>query len=210
MEPVERRYPRRRVLHTLRQLSGLHTHVIRDSWERRKVPAPTLTVGEGHIARGGVPLVSRRQASAPRYYAPVPHQNVEIMRRLLASYVQGDYGLAIEGLDADVELWLGPQTFPESGPFRGRTAVIARLAEAVSSFDDYWASAEGAELIDAGDWVVMINRTGGRGRASGAPVEQLWTVAYKLRSGKIVRIEYHPNKEEALKAISGAEPSEQG
>jgi ketosteroid isomerase-like protein len=56
----------------------------------------------------------------------------------------------------------------------------------------------------------MVTRTGGCGRASGAPVEQLWTVAYKLRSGKIVRIEYHPNKDEALKAMSAAEPSEQG
>jgi ketosteroid isomerase-like protein len=136
--------------------------------------------------------------------------NVESMRGLLESYVHGDYGPAIEALDADVELWLDPQTFPESGPFRGREAVVTRLAEVVSSFDDYWASTEGAELIDAGDWVVMVNRTGGRGRASGAPVEQLWTVAYQLRDAKIVRIEYHPDKEEALKAIGAAELSEQG
>jgi hypothetical protein len=55
------------------------------------------------------------------------------MRRLLESYVQGDYGPAIEALDPDVELWLDPQTFPESGPFRRREAVVARLAEVVSS-----------------------------------------------------------------------------
>ena len=131
------------------------------------------------------------------------------MRSLLESYVQGDYGPALDALDPDVELWLDPQTFPESGPFRGRQAVVARLAEVVSSFDDYWASAEGAELIDAGDWVVIVTRTGGRGRASGAPVEQRWTIAYRLRDAKIVRIEYHPDKEQALKAIGAAEPPEQ-
>jgi ketosteroid isomerase-like protein len=82
------------------------------------------------------------------------------------------------------------------------------LGEVVSSFDDYWASSEGAELIEAGDWVVMVIRTGGRGRVSGVPVEQLWTVAYKLRDGKIVRIEYHPDKERALKAIGAGERRE--
>ena len=47
----------------------------------------------------------------------------------------------------------------------------------------------------------MIIRTGGRGRSSGAMVDQLWTVAFRLRDAEIVRIEYHPNKEGALKAI---------
>jgi ketosteroid isomerase-like protein len=131
----------------------------------------------------------------------VSQQNVETLRRLLDSYAQRDYEPAIEALDPDVELWLDPQTFPESGPFRGRDAVVTRLAEVVSSFADYWVSARGAELIDAGDWVVMIIRTGGRGRFSGAMVDQLWTVAFRLRDAKIVRIEYHPNKEDALEAI---------
>jgi ketosteroid isomerase-like protein len=51
----------------------------------------------------------------------VSEQNVESMRRLLGSYVKGDYGAAIEALDPDVELWLDPQTFPESGLFAGAT-----------------------------------------------------------------------------------------
>jgi ketosteroid isomerase-like protein len=135
----------------------------------------------------------------------VTEQNVETMRRLLDAYVRGDYGPGVEALDADVELWLDPQVFPEGGPFRGRETVVARLGEVVGSFDDYWASTDGAELIDAGDWVVMVLRTGGRGRVSGAPVEQLWTVACKLRDGKIVRIEYHPDRERALAAIGADE-----
>jgi hypothetical protein len=75
------------------------------------------------------------------------------------------------------------------------------LAEVVSSFADYWVSAGGAELIDAGDWVVTTIRTGGRGHSSGAMVDQLWAVAFRLRHAKIVRIEYHPSKEDALRPI---------
>jgi hypothetical protein len=105
------------------------------------------------------PSASPHHANAPRYFVSVSQQNVEAMRSLLESYVQGDYGPALDALDPDVELWLDPQTFPESGPFRGRQAVIARLTEVVSSFDD-WASAEGAELIDAGDWVVIVTDLG--------------------------------------------------
>lgn len=48
----------------------------------------------------------------------------------------------------------------------------------------------------------------GGGRVSGAPVQQVWTVSYKLRDGKIVRIEYHPDKERALKAIGADERGE--
>lgn len=57
---------------------------------------------------------------------------------------------------------------------------------------------------------MVVNRIGRRGRASGAPVEPVWTVACQLRDATIVRIEYYPDKEESLKAIGAAELSEQG
>jgi ketosteroid isomerase-like protein len=59
-------------------------------------------------------------------------------------------------------------------------------------------------LIDVGDWVIVVVRSGGRGRTSGVPVSQVWTVAYKLCRGRIVRIEFHPDKGEAMASIEAA------
>ena len=76
--------------------------------------------------------------------------------------IQHDYEPAIEALDPDVDLWLDPQTLPESGPFRGRDAVVTRLAEVVSSFADHGVSARGAESSMCS--VVVASR------GSGSPV----------------------------------------
>jgi ketosteroid isomerase-like protein len=60
---------------------------------------------------------------------------------------------------------------------------------------------EYTELIDAGEHVVSIQSTRGRGRASGVQVEHanfagVWTV----REGKVVRAVWFPTREEALQA----------
>jgi hypothetical protein len=76
----------------------------------------------------------------------------------------------------------------ETGFLRGREAVVASIGGFISSFDDYWCE-EPEELIDAGNWVIVVVRSGGRGRASGVPVSQVWTVACKLQRGRIIRID---------------------
>jgi hypothetical protein len=79
---------------------------------------------------------------------------------------------------------------------------LPRFPAFVCSFDDYWCG-EPEELIDVGEWVVVVVRSGGRGRTSGIPVSQVGTLAYKLRRGRIVRIEFHPDKREAMTSIAG-------
>jgi ketosteroid isomerase-like protein len=129
-------------------------------------------------------------------------ENVEAQRRIQDAAVRGDYQPSMEALDEEVELWVDPRTNPEAGEFRGRSAVIAWWTDFVSSFEDYWV--EPGELIDAGDWVVVTNRTGGRGRESGALVERDWVNTYKWRDGRIVRIEFHADMEQATKALEAA------
>jgi ketosteroid isomerase-like protein len=130
-------------------------------------------------------------------------ENVEIIRRLWLAYVRQDYEASTEALDDAVELSSDPRANMERGLVSGREAVIASIEGFVTSFDDYWCE-EPEELIDAGDWVVVVVRSGGRGRTSGVLVSQVWTVAYKLRRGQIVRIEFHPDKREAMTSIEAA------
>ena len=134
-------------------------------------------------------------------------ENVEVIRRLWLAYVQRDYEASIAALDDDVELSSDPRANMETGLLSGREAVVASIGGFVSSFDDYWCE-EPEELIDVGDWVVVVVRSGGRGRASGVAVSHLWTLAYKLRRGRIFRIEFHPDKREAMASIEAAGLSE--
>jgi ketosteroid isomerase-like protein len=130
-------------------------------------------------------------------------ENVEIVRSLWVAYVHQDYEGSTATLDDAVELWSDPRANMETGLVRGREAVVASIGGFISSFDDYWCE-EPEELIGIGDWVIVVVRSGGRGRTSGVPVSQLWTVAYKLRRGRITRIEFHPGKGEAMASIEAA------
>ena len=126
-------------------------------------------------------------------------ENVEIVRRFLHAFAQGDYEASAEQIGADVVLWSDPRANMETQQVRGREAVTASIGRFISSFDDYWC-AEPDELIDAGDWVVVVMRSGGRGRTSGVAVTQTWNVAYELAERKVVRIEFHPTRDDALEA----------
>ena len=134
-------------------------------------------------------------------------ENVEIIRRLWLAYVRQDYEASTAALDDAVELSSDPRANMETGLVSGREAVVASIGGFVSSFDDYWCE-EPEELIDVGDWVIVVVRSGGRGRTSGVQVSQVWTVAYKLRRGRIIRIEFHPNKREAMTSTEAARLSE--
>jgi ketosteroid isomerase-like protein len=57
------------------------------------------------------------------------------------------------------------------------------------------------ELIDAGDRVVSVGTTRGRGRASGADVVWKHAGVWTIRDGKIVRVVWFNAREEALEAV---------
>src|SRR5690349_23702384 len=89
-------------------------------------------------------------------------ENVEVIRQLWLAYVRRDYEASTEALDDAVELSSDPRANMETGLVRGREAVVASIGGFILSFDDYWCE-EPEELIDVGDWVIVVVRSGGRG-----------------------------------------------
>jgi len=57
------------------------------------------------------------------------------------------------------------------------------------------------EWIDAGDDVIAVLRSLGRGKRSGVPVEQRQSHVWTLRDGKLRRLRIYPSKTEALKVV---------
>ena len=76
----------------------------------------------------------------------------------------------------------------------------------MQAFHESWRESWGSleleieELIDAGDEVISVVRQHGRGRLSGAEVEQGFAQVWALRDGKIIRMTMYPDRESALEA----------
>jgi uncharacterized protein len=61
------------------------------------------------------------------------------------------------------------------------------------------------ELIDAGDQVIAIETTRGRGRASGLSVELPHVSVWTIRKGKIIQVQWFATRDEAREAVELSE-----
>jgi len=134
----------------------------------------------------------------------VSQENVEIVRRLFDAVAGRDAATVLALYDRDLE-WDGSRSrwseLLQAGvSFRGHEG-LRRFSRA---YYEMWESFhdEIQELIDAGDHVVSVVTTRGRGRTSGIDVEWrgnagVWTI----REGKIVKVAWFSTRSEALKAV---------
>jgi ketosteroid isomerase-like protein len=121
-------------------------------------------------------------------------ENVEIVRRFLCVDVE-------EALTyADPEIVWNPI---EEMPTEGHDAVRASLARWKAEWDDYEVMPE--ELVDSGDHVIATVRLRGRGRGSGVEIDARFYDVYKLRDGKIVRMDQFTERSQALEAVESGE-----
>jgi uncharacterized protein len=122
---------------------------------------------------------------------------VEIIKRAYQAWGRRDMAAVLGACHPDIEWW-EREDVPDPTVHRGLDAVGARFAE----LDDVWTglSLEPQEFTDAGDFVVVMFCLTGRGRASGAPIEETEVQAFRLRNGKIVELREYRDKDEALKA----------
>jgi ketosteroid isomerase-like protein len=126
-------------------------------------------------------------------------ENVEVVREHYAATNERDFPRAMSDYAEDVELVVDPQAFLDAGTFKGRHAVGQWFADWLTTFEPgYHFDIE--EARDLGD-VVFLNATHrGRGRSSGVEVQGQTGYLYKVRDGKIVRVELYRSPAEALEA----------
>jgi ketosteroid isomerase-like protein len=131
----------------------------------------------------------------------VSQENVELVRRL--SEVADAHGWKaaldlIEQLcDEDFE-WIEDPSWPGGETRRGVAAVRALLADRTETFE---VDQQTEKLIDAGDQVVAFSRWRGHGHASGAQTELHVATVTTLRAGRIARVRFYLDRNEALKAV---------
>jgi ketosteroid isomerase-like protein len=128
-------------------------------------------------------------------------ENVELVREAMEALLRGDRDAWFAIHDEDFEL-MPIRDWPESGA-RGREAAWNFNMRILESFE--WAPIE-VERVDAGaDKVLVHPRYEARGATSGAQVEHdYWCVA-TVRQGRIRRVQWFVDRDEALEAAGLSE-----
>jgi ketosteroid isomerase-like protein len=129
-------------------------------------------------------------------------ENVELARLVYEYFNSREFSHVPEFVAPDVEIDLSRNVF-NPVKFNGYEGV----EQAVSMIDDVWDDFRFVpeQLIDAGNQVVVVVKLSGKGKGSGAPVDQRDTHVITLRDGKCVRLQVYPDHAEALKAVGLSE-----
>jgi ketosteroid isomerase-like protein len=127
----------------------------------------------------------------------VSQENVDKVRNFISAYNRRDFDAAVADFDPEIEWVLPARQRSDSG--RGLDAVFAFFEGIDETMEELWL--EPQEHIDAGDRVATRLRHHGRGKGSGAEIdEELYHQVATFRGGTIVRMEYFGDWAEALQA----------
>jgi ketosteroid isomerase-like protein len=131
--------------------------------------------------------------------------NVDLVRAAWEAWERGEMEALFAFYDPAI-VWdqTGYAGSELSGVYHGHEGIKRFFREWLAPFESFYAHAE--DFVDAGEAVVVRCRQGGRGKASGAVVEMppYWQV-YRLRDGRVVRIEVYRVQADALEAVGLAE-----
>jgi hypothetical protein len=124
-------------------------------------------------------------------------ENVEAVRRLCEAFNRRDFDAAFALLDDSITWW--SLFSAEADVFHGKDALRAQWTGQVEAVDPY---IELQELISVGESrVVAVATWSGRGQASGTPVGASAAQIFTIQRGKVVSVETHATKAEALEAV---------
>jgi ketosteroid isomerase-like protein len=101
-----------------------------------------------------------------------------------------------EMIDEGVEVY--DHDTPDQGDYRGHVGYARWLEDWGAAWAEW--SIEPEEFLDAGDSVVVFFRMRTKGRGSGVEVERQDAIVFKLRNGRIVRVDYYNDRKQALEA----------
>jgi ketosteroid isomerase-like protein len=127
-------------------------------------------------------------------------ENVEIVRRGLTRLLEtGEVLWDLLAVDLDVY----DHDTPDQGGYKGHKGFEHWLADWGAAWGEW--SLDPEEFIDAGERVLALVRMTATGRGSGIEVSRADAIVYTVRDGRIARIDYYNDRDEARQAAGLAE-----
>jgi len=130
-------------------------------------------------------------------------ENVEIVRRFVDRALETPDAVW-DIFDEDVEWDLGPLATPDFPPVsRGPEGVREFFRRWAGTFEDWGYEIE--EWIDTRNAVALHVHQWGRGKGSGAAVDQRFWQVWTMRNGQAVRVTHRADRAGALEAAGLSE-----
>ena len=130
-------------------------------------------------------------------------ENVGLIRSLYEAFGRGDVPTVLAAMDPAI-VWNEAENFPyaDKNPYVGPNAVLEGVfARLGGEWDGFKVALE--EVHDAGDTVVATGRYGGAYKKTGKSIHAQFAHVWKLRGGKIVKVQQYTDTLQATKAVSG-------
>lgn len=129
-------------------------------------------------------------------------EGVDLGRRLLVAFNQGDIDAACEVTDPEVEFTVIAEQVTGALP-NGHRGLRQWFRATADTWDRLSAEESDWDIEERGAWVVTSGRTVGIARETGREMEFPWTAVSLATDGRIVRFGVYLSRDEALAAIEG-------
>jgi ketosteroid isomerase-like protein len=124
---------------------------------------------------------------------------VEVAKSLVDAYNRRDVEIAFAGLVTPDFEWLPALTKAlDGGGYRGREGIERFALDTSENWEELQSVV--VEYRDLGDRVVVLGRLKGRGKGSGAPVDQPYVGIFDFRGNRIRRHQVYLDRAEGLQA----------
>jgi len=134
----------------------------------------------------------------------VSEQDVEVVRDQFNAVNERDFERAMAQYADEVVLVARGEAVPNPGTYEGKEAVGKWFGDWFQAFGrDYSFQIE--EARDLEGLIFIHAKHGGSGKASGVAVHGDNSYLYRVRDGKVARVEFYATRAEALEAAGVAE-----
>jgi len=124
---------------------------------------------------------------------------VDVAKRMVDAYNLRDVdGAFAELVTPDFEWYPAIARAFHGGVYRGREGVERFLADTSENWEELQIIA--GEFRDLGDRVLVLGRMKGRGKRSGAPIDQPFATILDFRGDRVSRFRGYHDRAEALRA----------
>jgi ketosteroid isomerase-like protein len=127
----------------------------------------------------------------------VSEEDLELVRSALEALNRGDMEAFVELCDPDFQLDMSERVF-NPAIYEGHEGIRHFYREVREVWEEFRWESEG--LYDAGEQVVALLHSHGRGRGSGVEIDRHVAMVWTVREGRATALRFYVDQADALKA----------